>query len=112
METSALNLSGGINGTFNLPANWQIVSEFHIFNRDGYADNTLNTTYYIWNASVSKSILKGNLTFKIDASDILNQISNVTHNINAQGQTETWINSLPRYAMLHVIYKLNKTPKE
>ena len=112
VETNAIDLSGGIDGTFNLPANWQIVTDFSVLNRNGYADNTLNTTYCIWNASVSKSILKGNLTFKLDASDILNQISNVTHNINAQGQTETWVNTLPRFAMLRVIYKLNKTPKK
>lgn len=112
METSALDLRTGIDGTFNLPRDWQITTNFSVLNRTGYADNTLNKTYSYWNASLSKSILKGNLTFKLDASDILNQISNVTHNINAQGQTETWVNTLPRFAMLHVIYKLNKTPKQ
>lgn len=56
--------------------------------------------------------MKGRLTFKLDGIDILGQISNVQHVVNAQGRTETWVNSQPRYAMLHAIYRFNVMPKK
>lgn len=109
---SAWNLSTGLNATLNLPANWQITSDISLLARTGYTDATLNTTHCYWNAAISKSILKGNLTFKLQAMDLLNQVSSVSRSINAQGQTETWTNSMTRYAMLHIIYKINKSPKQ
>ena len=48
----------------------------------------------------------------LDAFDILNQLSNVTYGVNAQARTVTYTNVLPRYAMLHVQYKFNITPKK
>ena len=44
--------------------------------------------------------------------DILGQISNVQHVVNAQGRTETWVNSQPRYAMPHAIWRFNVMPKK
>ena len=32
--------------------------------------------------------------------------------MNSQGRTEARYNTLPRYAMLHVIYRLNIQPKK
>lgn len=79
--------------------------------RRGYEDSVLNTTEWIWNASVQKSFLKGALTVKLDAVDILGQLSSVSYYVNAQGRTELWTNSLPRYAMLTVGYRFSFTPK-
>jgi hypothetical protein len=79
--------------------------------RRGYVDSRLNTNDLVWNARVAKSILHGNLTFAIDGFDILGQLSNVRLTINSQGRTETRYNTLPRYAMLHAIYRLNIHPK-
>ncbi len=106
----ALNISGGVNATVNLPYNWQLATDINVLTRTGYTDTNLNTTNCVWNAAVSKTLLKGNLVLRLNAVDLLDQISNVQHTVNAQGQTETWVNSLPRYAMLHVIYKLNIMP--
>lgn len=100
------------NSIINLPLGFQAATDLTLHVRRGYNDNTLNTTNWVWNASLSKSILKEKLTLKLDAIDILNEISNVQHTINAQGRTETWVNSKPHYAMLHVIYKINVIPKK
>lgn len=96
---------------FFLP--WQIEGETEMSARfrRGYADSSMNTTEWIWNASVQKSILKGALTFKLSAVDLLGQLTSVTYSINAQGRTETWVNSLPRYAMFTVSYRFSFTPK-
>ncbi len=109
---SALGYNARINGVLNFQRGWQLTSEMNLYARRGYNDNTLNTTDWIWNASCSKSFLKGNLILKIDAVDILGQMSQIRTSINAQGRTETWINSLPRYAMIHLIYRLNIQPKK
>ena len=109
---SAFDITAGANASLNLPQNWQIATDINLYCRRGYNDNTLNTTNWVWNTSVAKTILKGNLTFRLNAVDILKQISNVQHTVNAQGRTETWVNSQPRYVMLHVVYRFNVMPKK
>lgn len=111
-DISAFDITAGANATLNLPMNWQITTDLNLYNRSGYSDHTLNTTNWVWNTSVAKTILKGNLTFRLNAVDILKQISNVQHSVNAQGRTETWVNSQPRYVMLHVVYRFNVMPKK
>ena len=111
-DISAFDVTSGANFLLNLPKEWQIGSDATLYLRRGYSDGTLNTTHLVWNGSVSKTILKGRLTFKLDAVDILGQISNVQHVVNAQGRTETWVNAQPRYAMLHVIWRFNVVPKK
>ena len=109
---SAFDITAGANATLNLPMNWQITTDLNLYNRSGYSDHTLNTTNWVWNASLAKTLLRGNLTFRLNAVDILKQISNVQHTVNAQGRTETWVNSQPRYVMLHVVYRFNVMPKK
>lgn len=111
-DISAFDITAGANATLNLPMNWQITTDLNLYNRSGYSDRTLNTTNWVWNASLAKTLLKGNLTFRLNAVDILKQISNVQHTVNAQGRTETWVNSQPRYVMLHVEYRFNVMPKK
>ena len=74
-DISAFDITAGANATLNLPMNWQITTDLNLYNRSGYSDHTLNTTNWVWNASVAKTILKGNLTFRLNAVDILKQIS-------------------------------------
>ncbi|MDE5659627.1 MAG: outer membrane beta-barrel family protein [Muribaculaceae bacterium] len=107
---NAWKSNAGASIRFFLP--WQIEGETSLradFRR-GYNDVAMNTTEWIWNASVQKSLLKGALTFKLNAVDILGQLSTVSYNVNAQGRYEYWTNSLPRYAMLTVSYRFNYTP--
>lgn len=95
-----------------LPWNMSVTTDIIMHSRRGYADSRLNTNHLVWNARIAKSILQGNLTFALDGFDILGQLSNVQLTMNSQGRTETRYNTLPRYAMLHVIYRLNIKPKK
>ncbi|MCM1310414.1 MAG: hypothetical protein NC301_05240 [Bacteroides sp.] len=95
---------------FYLPFNIEGQSTLTAKFRRGYEDSALNTTEWLWNIDVQKSFLKGALTVKLHAVDILGQLSDVTYSVNAQGRTETWINTLPRYAMLTLAYRFNFTP--
>lgn len=95
-----------------LPWNMSVTTDLMMHSRRGYSDSRLNTNNLVWNARLAKSILHGNLTFALDGFDILGQLSNVQLTMNSQGRTEARYNTLPRYAMLHVIYRLNIQPKK
>ncbi|MDE6461723.1 MAG: hypothetical protein K2L32_02975 [Muribaculaceae bacterium] len=101
----------GVSGVCNLPRNWSISTDLNLYTRRGYSDAALNTTDLVWNARVSKSILKGSLVFALDAYDLLRQLNNVTYTINAQARTETVSNVIPSYLLFHIYYRFNKQPK-
>jgi len=48
----------------------------------------------------------------LDGFDILGNLSNVRRVLNGQGRTESYYNVIPRYVMLHVVYRLNIQPKK
>ena len=52
------------------------------------------------------------LNAKIDAYDILGQISNVTATVNSLGNTETWTNSMSRYVLLSLAWRFTIMPKK
>lgn len=87
-------------------------TDLNVWSHRGYNDQSMNTNEVQWNANVTYACLKEkNLIFKLTAYDILGQVSNVRNVLNAQGRTETWYNTLPRYFMLHVTYLFTENPK-
>ena len=109
---NATDINYGISGTFKLPYNFGITTDFTIYMRRGYNDRALNTNNYVWNARLSYSIPKAHLLFMVDGWDLLHDIKNVSYAVNAQGRTETYTTILPRYVMLHVQWNFNKQPKQ
>ncbi|MDE6303462.1 MAG: outer membrane beta-barrel family protein, partial [Paramuribaculum sp.] len=103
---------GFIFRAVKLPWNISVTTDLIMHSRRGYGDSRLNTNDLVWNARVAKSICQGNLTFALDGFDILGQLSNVRLTMNSQGRTEARYNTLPRYVMLHAIYRLNIKPKK
>ncbi|MBR3733560.1 MAG: outer membrane beta-barrel protein [Bacteroidaceae bacterium] len=102
----------GLTALINLPAAFQLSTDLTMYSRRGYASSSANTNDLVWNARLSKTFTKAGLTFALDAFDILGNLSNISQVLNSQGRTETYRNSLPRYIMAHVIYRLNKKPKK
>lgn len=82
-----------------------------MYSRRGYNSQQMNTNDLIWNAQLTEPISKGNILFKLQAFDILHQLSNKSYTVNAQGRTEIWYNSLPRYFMFSVAFKFNQKMK-
>ena len=70
----------------------------------------MNTDDIVWNATLSKKLLKKRVTLSLDGFDILGQLSNVTQTLNGQGRYETWRNVIPCYAMLRLTYNLDIKP--
>lgn len=95
-----------------LPWNMQLVTDLTLYCRRGYDDPAANTNDVVWNARLSKRILKGGLTFSVDAFDMLGKLSNLTQTVNSQGRFETFRDVTPRYVMFHVIYRLNIKPQK
>ena len=95
-----------------LPWQLQLSTDISLYMRRGYVDESMNTDQWVWNARLSRPFLKGKLLVMLDGFDLLGQLDNVTRTVNAQGRTETYTNSLPRYALLHALYKFNKQPKK
>jgi len=102
----------GADAIVHLPWKFDLTTDLTLYGRTGYADASLNTADVVWNARLARALFKGKWVVMLDGFDILGQLSNVTRTINAQGRTETYTNVLPRYGLLHVIYKFQKTPKK
>jgi hypothetical protein len=102
----------GLTTTVKLPCNFEISTDLTMYSHRGYATGSSNTNDLVWNARITKSLPKHGLVFMLDGFDILNQLSNISQVINSQGRTETYRNTLPRYIMAHIIYRLNKKPKK
>ncbi len=99
----------GANLQYTIPAvNLNLSTDIKMFSRRGYGSPEMNTDDLAWNAQLSRSFLKGRLTAKLTAYDILRQISTKAFSINAQGRTETRYNCIPRYVMFSVAWKLTK----
>ena len=101
----------GVGGVFQIPLGFQFSTDMTMYSRRGYNDHSMNTNELVWNARLSRHFAKAGITVMLDAFDLLGNLSNVRRTINAQGRTETWSNVTPQYAMLHVLYRLNKKPK-
>jgi len=101
----------GLGGVFQIALGLQLSTDMTMYSRRGYNDHSMNTNELVWNARLSRHFAKAGLTVMLDAFDLFGQLSNVRRTINAQGRTETWSNVTPQYAMLHILYRLNKRPK-
>ncbi len=101
----------GASGVLNLPRNWGVSTDLTLYIRRGFTDQRLNTQDLVWNARVTKSLLKGSVVVAVDGYDLLRQLTNITYTINAQARTETVSNVIPAYVLVHVQWRWNKQPK-
>ncbi len=99
----------GLNATVELPLRLRLSTDLTLYSRYSYSDASMNTNNLVWNARLERSF--GKFILMADGFDLLGKLSNVRKVIDAQGRTETWYNTVPRYAMLHVMYKLHFKPK-
>ncbi|MBQ6749779.1 MAG: outer membrane beta-barrel protein [Bacteroidaceae bacterium] len=105
---------GSTHLTANLQLPWKLslTTSLSTFLRRGYDDPSMNDTEWCWNARLSRPFLKSKMLVMFDGFDLFNQIGNVTQTVNAQGRTETRVNVLHRYVLLHVVWRMNHQPKK
>lgn len=88
---------------------FSFTTDLNMRHRRGYDDSSMNDNSLVWDAQLSRSFGKSKAwNLRLKGHDILRQLSNVQRTLNSQGLTETWVNSLPAYLMLHVSYRLNR----
>mgnify|MGYP007056172707 CR=1 FL=1 len=110
---NALDFEYGFETTYTLPRTKTTLSaDGTMFSRRGYGSNELNSNDFVVNASISQPLFKGKLIARIEAFDLLHQLTSTQYTVNAQGRTETWYRSLPHYIMAHLVYHFNKNPKK
>lgn len=102
----------GFNAVLNLPWKLQLTTDITMFARRGWQQNEMNTTDWVWNAQISRSLLNGRIVAKLQGFDLLHELSTTQYSVNEQGRTETWHNSIPRYAMLTISWHFNHNPKD
>lgn len=112
ININSIDFNYGVNGQMPLPWNMELSTDLTMYSRRGYSDSNMNTNELLWNARLAKRFMNGNLTLMVDGFDILGNLSNVRQTLNAQGRKESFYNVIPRYAMLHIIYRLNREPKK
>ena len=106
---NATDFQYGLSARYTLPRlNTTLSADGNMYSRRGYGSSELNTDDFVLNASVSQSFFKGKLIARIEAFDLLHQLSNTQYTVNAQGRTETWYRSLPHYVMVHLVYHWNR----
>ena len=111
-DTDTYDFEYGGSLTCRLPLGLSLSADIKEYCRRGYSEKSINTSDLVCNASLSRSFCKGSLTLKAEAFDILHQLSNVRYSMNAQVKSETWLNTIPSYMMLHMAYKFSKAPKK
>ena len=110
---NATDFQYGLSARYTLPRlNTTLSADGNMYSRRGYGSSELNTDDFVLNASISQPFFKGKLIARIEAFDILHQLSSTQYSVNAQGRTETWYRSLPHYVMAHLVYHWNKNPKK
>ena len=110
---NATDFQYGLSARYTIPRlNTTLSADGNMYSRRGYGSSELNTDDFVLNASISQPFFKGKLIARIEAFDLLHQLSNTQYSVNAQGRTETWYRSLPHYVMAHLVYHWNKNPKK
>lgn len=106
-STSAWSNSLGLNATWSLPWHLQFSTDLTDYFRRGYNDEQMNNSQWVWNARLSRKFLKDKFSITLDGFDILGQLKTTQYTLDEQGRTEQWTNSLPRYIMVHVMFKFS-----
>jgi len=115
---NALDFSYGLEATYTTPAlcgkkvgGMTLAADACMYSRRGYGSAALNRDDVVVNASISQPFLSGKLIVRLDAFDLLHQLSPTDYAINAQGRTVTTYRSLPHYVMFHAVWHWNRNPK-
>ena len=110
---NAWHVTSGATAQINLPAGFDLNTDFMLYTRRGYGVDYLDTSDPVWNIRLSYSPPKFNKwVFMVDGYDMLHTLSNVSYAVNAAGRTVSYTNVLPRYFLFSIQYRLNIQPKK
>jgi len=98
-------LRAGLEASKRFPGKWRVSTELGYVQNGGFVFDSLNGSYYIWNASVSKTVFSGKGTLRLEASDIPGVQTNMTHRFSGMTIGATTWNGDQRYVILTFVYR-------
>ncbi len=79
---NAFDYQYGLSGRYTIPdINMTVSADANMFSRRGYGSSALNTDDFVVNASVSQPFLKGKLIARIEAFDLLHNLSSTQYEV-------------------------------
>ena len=106
-DQNIFNYGLGGTTTIYLPLDFKIESDINWSSNSGYAEG-YKQKEVLWNASASKSFLKGNqATLRFKIYDILHQRSNISQSSTTEYTQYSEYNTLSSYFMVHFIYRFS-----
>lgn len=106
-----LNLAVGASTVITFPWGMRLSTDFAVMDQRGYYYDELNRQYYIWNASLAQPMLKKKMTLRLEAFDMLGQLSSMTRTFGSQTRAVSFYNGINSYVMLRAIIRLGQTGK-
>ncbi|MEI7501931.1 MAG: outer membrane beta-barrel protein [Paludibacter sp.] len=101
------SLGGFINAQFTLPKSWTISTELNYRSLTGFSAE-YNRNEMLWNAEISKNILKHNSgTITLLFNDILQQQLSVNQIVSSNYVEDQQFNTLKSFVMLVFSYRFN-----
>ncbi len=110
-SVNSFDFGGKFVLNLDLPKGYSLSTDLVSASRRGYNYDAMNTDEYLWNARLTKAFGE-HIQFQFEVSDILAQRKSFYHVINAQSHIEEVYNGLRRYCMIHLIWRLGRTPKQ
>ena len=105
MNQCPVNWMAGISAEVTLPGEFRLGSDFTACFQRGWAYEDLNRNYWIWNAEVSKSILRGKAFLRLGWYDILRSQDNLVRTFNQSSRSIAFYNGTTSYVLLRFLYK-------
>ena len=106
-DLNVFNYGVGGSTTIYLPWEFKVESDINWSKNSGYSAG-YQQNEVLWNASASKSFLRGNqATLRFKIYDILQQRSNISRTVTASYIQDNEYNTLGSYFMFHFIYRFS-----
>ena len=104
-------IAGWAGGTVTLPGKLELGTDLNTELRQKTEGFTENSNFTIWNATLTKRVIKNQLEFKIGIYDILNQNKGYQRNLSSYSYTESYYNTLKRFWLFKITWNISKNGK-
>ena len=98
----------GCEASAKLPFKTRVKAEFNYLHRTNFVYDILNRDFMLLNATVSKTILKGKGTLRLEAADILGDQLNTTHRFAGMSISAAQYNGTSQYVILNFVYRFSR----
>ena len=98
----------GSEASVKLPAKWRIKAEINWMHRERFVYDILNRDFMLINATLSKTVLKGKGTIRLEAADILGDQMNTVHRFAGMTISASGYNGTSQYLLLNFIYRFTR----